>query len=392
MSYDPDGTGMASVTLAYKPCSKYKHQDASKEMISALKGKPVEVVGPLSPGALVRHVAFAAHTKIVEVAERILPLYFALVGCLSLSVNRGVGVLVIPDVHDLESFAALREAMTPTSTKECRITSASDAALQSQVRLHSRWAIAAAGIPACQAVTFKPTPWARQQKSRTAVAHVDSGNDAVLDLFEKALAELPPRIRSKPITEGKGKSKTTRTEYFWVDSRIRPLIADNLAQGNPWYANFATLVSTPEKARSISFEKKGLHAMIEKIAWDNAGAETIVKAVHEAIRQRFGRIADENKGRPVAMKNRWNGERERWRLAFVGAKTADQFRDALADLWSRAGSNPVLRQAWASVLPMLADQRWKLARDLALVGLASYAGKEAAGTDVTETQNEGDQE
>jgi len=209
-------------------------------------------------------------------------------------------------------------------------------------------------------------------------------------LFEKALAELPPRVKSREVAEGKGKAKTKHTEWFWVDSRIRPFIADNLAAGRPWYADFTGLVSSKDKAHSISYERKGLHAMIEKIAWDKAGAETIVKAVHEAIRLRFGRIADENRRNPVAMKKRWGNEYERWRMAFVGAKTADQFRDSLADLWSRAGSNAVLREAWETSLPMLADGRWKLARDLALVGLASYAGRESQGMEIN-NEEQGEQ-
>jgi CRISPR-associated protein Cas8a1/Csx13 len=294
-------------------------------------------------------------------------------------------------VEDLELFARVRSVMMPASLKECRITSASDAALQAQVRVRARGAIAGAKIPACHAVTFTPPPWEKQQKCRTALVHVAAGKDDVLDLFEKALAELPPRIRSREVVEGKGKRKATSVEWFFTDSRIRPLIAENLAAGLPWYTNFVRLVSDPQKAKSTLFERKGLHAMIEKITWDNAGAEAIVTAVHEAIRQRFGRIAEENRGNEVAMKKRWGREYERWRLAFVGAKTADQFRDSLADLWSRAGSNAVLREAWQSVLPMLAAERWRLARDLALVGLVSYAGRESAEMKLAEPQEQGDQ-
>lgn len=69
-------------------------------------------------------------------------------------------------------------------------------------------------------------------------------------------------------------------------------------------------------------------------------------------------------------------EYERQRLAFVGAKTVAALRYALADLWSRAGSNSVLREAWPHVLPLLSNEKWQLARDLALIALASYQGKE----------------
>jgi CRISPR-associated protein Cas8a1/Csx13 len=75
------------------------------------------------------------------------------------------------------------------------------------------------------------------------------------------------------------------------------------------------------------------------------------------------------------MRNRFAGEYDRWRLAFAGAKTADQFRKALCDLFSRAGGNQVLQQRWQDVLPMLRTQNWQHARDLALLALCSYQGR-----------------
>jgi CRISPR-associated protein Cas8a1/Csx13 len=77
------------------------------------------------------------------------------------------------------------------------------------------------------------------------------------------------------------------------------------------------------------------------------------------------------------MKKRWANEYDRWRLAFSGAKTPEQFRRAICDLFSRAGPNPVLQDHWQLLLPMLRDGRWELARDLALLALASYTGRGA---------------
>lgn len=117
--------------------------------------------------------------------------------------------------------------------------------------------------------------------------------------------------------------------------------------------------------------------MIEKMQWQDQGESTVVRAIHEAMRRRYGQIASENKGKRVAMKKRWTGEYDRWRLAFAGAKTPDQFRRSLCDLFSRAGVNSVLQQEWQELLPLLADDRWQLTRDLALLGLASYVGSGA---------------
>lgn len=115
--------------------------------------------------------------------------------------------------------------------------------------------------------------------------------------------------------------------------------------------------------------------MTQEIQWNRSGEEAIVHAVHEALRCRYGRIAGENKGNPVAMKKRMSREYERIRLAFGGAKTADALRNALTDLLSRAGPNDVLKKVWSQILPMLANDRWQLARDLALLALPSYQGQ-----------------
>jgi CRISPR-associated protein Cas8a1/Csx13 len=92
------------------------------------------------------------------------------------------------------------------------------------------------------------------------------------------------------------------------------------------------------------------------------------------------------------MKNRWRGEYDRWRLAFAGAKTADQFRHSLCDLFGRAGVNSVLREQWREVLPMLDAGHWQLTRDLAMLALASYKGKGAEETTDTEEQSTGEVE
>jgi CRISPR-associated protein Cas8a1/Csx13 len=241
-------------------------------------------------------------------------------------------------------------------------------------------------------MTFTPTPWASQQKSRVATLRVPPANDTVLDRFERALSHLAPRIvtRTDKETAGRGKKKAEiqRKESFRADSVVRPLIAENLAMGRPWYAGFSGLLTKRNPATDkpyrdqLPFERKGLHDMIaDDKMWDSEGEKTIVRAVHDALRSRYGQIADENKTNSAAMKNRFQGEYDRWRLAFAGAKTADQFRNALCDLFSRAGRNAVLQKSWQEILPLLRAKTWQHARDLALLALCSYEGKVSSATD-----------
>ncbi len=288
----------------------------------------------------------------------------------------------------MEEFAYDRRAMTPTTAGECQIANAAAAALQAQIRLRARRHIEASAIPGCYAMTFMSTAWSSQQKSRVATLHVLPGENRVLDRFARALAHLPPRVVTRTIVEssgrGKAKVRSERKESFRADSVVRPLIADNLATGRAWYAAFAKLMyklnpATNKPYRNqLSFERKGLHDMMNDAQmWDDEGEELVVRAVHEAIRQALGRIREETDGSgPLsqATKNRWERFREKLRLDLAGSKTLAQVRFALTDLFSRSGTNPVLREHWPKILPVI-QRDWAKARDLGLLALASYVGR-----------------
>jgi CRISPR-associated protein Cas8a1/Csx13 len=345
----------------------------------------------------VRHVAFTTDTVAEDPPQRMLPLYFAIVGCLSLPVNRGVAALLVPDVTNLTEFVYDRPAMTPTTATDCQIANAADAAFRAQVRVRknprrtaeiqsrARKTVAGSALSGCHAMTFTPTPWARPQKSRVATIYVPLEDDRILNRYDRAAKHVPVRIvvRTKKESTGRGKAKVTkeRQESFRADSIVRPLIAENLALGNKWYSGFIKLMTKTNPAtdkpyrEQLHFEEKGLHDMIDdKTMWDHEGEALVVKSVHEAIRMRYGKIADENQGKSAAMKNRMKRFREKLRLDLAGAKTEANVRFALMDLFSRGGNNSVLRQSWEKTLPIIRGD-WRLARDLGLLALASYVGK-----------------
>src|SRR5436309_10990105 len=111
----------------------------------------LRVNGPISPGTVVRHVAFTGDTAAEDPPERMLPLYFALVGCLALPVNRGVAALLVPEVDNLVGFVVDRRLMSPSTAKECQIANAADGALQAEVRLRGKKAIGGSDMPGCYA-------------------------------------------------------------------------------------------------------------------------------------------------------------------------------------------------------------------------------------------------
>ena len=379
-----------SVSYRYLPVSWYKHQrDGSAFLLESLKGK-IGLTRTFFPGAIQRHAAYNT-SQVTQAARLALPLLFAPIGVIALRAggkkinDRGKrrfkpgAALLIPDLHSLSDVQYLLPTFLPMTVRDCQIANVVDAALQAELRLRSRNLLDHELLPSLRCIWCCPTDWNSRLQPPSMVTEVSiDAIDTTLDQFEIAMAVLAP---PSPRQNKKG-------EYFWPKSYIRPLIAENLASDNPWYTGFSHLMTAQDSISNnpirnyLYFERKGLHAMTQEIHWDNPGEEVIVRSVHEALRCRYGRIAAENAQNQVAMRNRMTREYERQRLAFVGAKTADALRHALADLWSRAGSNSVLRESWLHVLPLLSNEKWQLTRDLALIALASYQGKEQENIDL----------
>jgi CRISPR-associated protein Cas8a1/Csx13 len=369
----------------------YTHRAAWQDLVNArgVLKQHVTISGTIAPGFVQRHVAFPA-TVIEQPPGHAIALHFALVGTLALAVDRKTGVLVIPDVEDLERFAEQRGALTPRTPRECQVASPADAALQAQVRLRRARVAAELGLRRCLAVLFATQGWNEKQKTRAAVLDVEP-DLGTLTRFDVAMKQLPPRVAraSRPIRGEKA------PEPFWADSVVRPLVAENLARGHPWFEDFRSLVVAPDgstdetKVRHLSYEREGLHTMIDE-PWQDRGEERLVRAVHDAMGWRFTAIKKETGydrktgANKDAYWNRRDRQMQRWRLAFAGAKTPDDVRDALTDMWSRSAPNAVLKQAWPEILPLLCDDgRWKLNRDLALLALASYGNPKADEADGT---------
>jgi CRISPR-associated protein Cas8a1/Csx13 len=396
-----DGTARAhtfqvderEVQVEFQPYASYVHQEAWKQVAEAVEQGSTTLAGWAYPGAAERHIGLRV-TKMEYTAAEALCACFALVGCLSYKVplTRGGAVVALAPV-DFVRFAELRPRLTPDALGKVSVAGASDAVLAVELALRMegrRRGERALGT--AEAFSLRTLPWARQQKSRAGVLRSGGLENKVLDAYDTAARELPSRVKvlASPSAGAKAaRGKQGPAGFFVAGSALRAFIAENLASGLPWFTGFATATDTSSSQRRFLHyfrsqdnlgalfpeERKGLIAMLQHL---DEAEQVLVESVHVALRQRFGAIAEETKGNPVAMKNRMNGERERWRLAFAGAKTLDQVRAALADLWSRAGPNSALKEGWKSILPLLRAERWRAARDLALVALASYQSQGAS--------------
>ena len=263
------------------------------------------------------------------------------------------------------------------------VASAGDAALAVELALRAESMAASPGCGEVHVISMGVVPWDNKQKYRVATLTVSDVRAETLDTYDEVARNLPARLVTRPDSGEEGDGDGTS---FFAASAFRGFVADNLAQGEPWYTGFSTAKVGLKNPRYIHYirekdnrgalllsERKALMAMLSHLA---EAEVCLVQSVHTALRQRFGAIAEVTKGNPAVMKNRFAGERDNWRLRFAGAKTGDQVRAALADLWKPAGTNRELQESWPAVLGLLRDTQWQLIRDLALVALASYSGQD----------------
>jgi CRISPR-associated protein Cas8a1/Csx13 len=382
----PVDEGQRPVHFTYRPIEpgrskkgkSYPHRDAGGVEVGTAvdKRKSVALVGWLFPGAVIRHNAFANETMLDEDPARALSLVYAPAGCFYFKIQsrrqerKARFALLVPDIDDLERYAAARlAATTDVKLGELFSTSAGDAALRLLTRLRARTFANEARLPSVSVILLGTVVWNEKQKSRTAVMEVAARGDEALKRFNAIRAELPAR-------SGMRKDGTS---YVLLPAPLE-LFADNLAEGRPFYEGFASLMINKEIREWIPLDRKGLAKVVEREeVFDEDREVLFVKACHEALRRSYGIVADRAKSDRVDVNARFKKEYERWRNAFARAKSAETFREAITDFWSRGGSNSLLRERWKEVLPMLSPARWKQGRDLALLALASYARAEGEG-------------
>jgi CRISPR-associated protein Cas8a1/Csx13 len=217
--------------------------------------------------------------------------------------------------------------------------------------------------------------WAKQQKTRTGLQRVRSLNAPRLKFFDLAWRTL----QNRPYITKNG-------NVIFHTSPVRGLLADNIAAGLPWYQGFYQLMSSKEMANQLKkFEGKGVHDMVEKATWPEEADQLLVKAMHQALRNRYGALAQRAKERGETPA--FDREFERIRTSLMRSKNAPTLRAELADIFARGGLNQTLQEHWPKLLSLFTGADWQRARDLALLALASYAGKGAETITITEKED-----
>ncbi|MEM7590202.1 MAG: type I-MYXAN CRISPR-associated Cas8a1/Cmx1 [Cyanobacteria bacterium P01_A01_bin.83] len=330
-----------------------------------LQQKTIGITGWLYPGAAIKHYAYKKETQFTETIERAITLLYAPVACLyfiapksRLHDTKSQYCLVIPEIRDLELYTRQRQKINSWDYRQFLASGYSDAGFRLLTQQAALRTIKQNDLKRCQVITFGQTKWTGFQRIRKNVEIIQI-TDEVIENYR-----LCDRYFQNKVIEGKKGS-------FITASIIRELISENLARGFPWWHNFTDAVRSKELFKLASYEKQGLHQMVKNAQWDEQAQILFVKACHEALLKIYGKLYSRGKEGEYIQIER---ENERIRSGLIRCLNSEDFRHFMtANFWSKAGNISLLADYWEELMPLTTKpDNWKLARDLALLSLASY--------------------
>lgn len=369
----------------FAPITKFRHQEAAKDFINT-KGQfkeSVEAGGWLYPGGGQRHVAHG-ETKLSESIETALALMFAPVGVIyyllrSHAKGRKARLaMLVPEIHDLELYAQIRQVFASRGVLDLTASSASDAALRMITsieanRASNQFAEFTQGSFVCRMITFGIVPWNEKQKSRTYVRSILSGQLSGLENYRKADAIFKNRWQRIQTKRDRKGTQTEPERYFVTTFSAREFIADNIAQGNNWYHDLATYMSSKERCEQLLYERKELNEMVENASYDDQSERAFISICHESWRRRLGKLGKRAAKENTSFSSLVKKEGEKLRTSLARSKNADTLRETVVDFWARAGANEKLQgDGLINLLPLFNEKNWRKTRDLTLLALISY--------------------
>ncbi|MGF1576838.1 MAG: type I-MYXAN CRISPR-associated Cas8a1/Cmx1 [Cyanophyceae cyanobacterium] len=366
------------IIVRYKALESYTHQGFAKDLCDKkgeLLKKSINIAGWLNPGAAVRHTAFTSDTGFEESPQLAFALLYAPVACYyyilrsRLRDQRAQYALVIPEITNMETYAKYRQDphLRHASYQDFHATGLGDAGLRFLTYQNVADAAQTFQVSRCQILTLGTVAWSSQQKSRTDLFTVEANYRACKN-YQICRNELSDRVIARAKQE---------EGSFVATSFAREMISENLARDHPWYTGLGSWINSNERFKQLSYERGGLYQMVIRTEMDPR-ERWFVEACHEAIRYTYGRLSAQTKNRGEVAN--FDRETTRIRTGLGRCKNAGSFREFITDFWSRAGRIPTLQEHWSELMDLVLDEKqWKKARDLALLALASYKGKEKEG-------------
>ncbi|MEM8828467.1 MAG: type I-MYXAN CRISPR-associated Cas8a1/Cmx1 [Cyanobacteria bacterium P01_G01_bin.19] len=309
-----------------------------------------------------------AHGAYQESPERWLALLFLPLACNYYQLPGYRSAIVIPEVTNISQWVKRRKSFSGSSYTDFRSSSSGESGLRYLLQEKLIEDSQDFRVNYCEVYQLGKQQWdGNQNYLKQAVYRVRVG-DEILDLYDSAFQFFKPQIRTNK--DG---------ENFLSISKVLPWLCDNLIAGKPWYRGFYEF----QKQNEL-YERKGLVTMSQYLdPIEQKLFDAVQGAFSSFLREQFSQV--QNQDRPIdnsVYKQVTNKVINRLQRP----STQQDFAKTMVDFLSRYRSKST-RGVGAEIYQWLhKDNQWRQARDLALLAIASYTGKNKDGN--SEVPNE----
>lgn len=318
-----------------------------------------------------------AHGAYQESPARWLALLFLPLACNYYQLPGFRSAVVIPEVTNISRWVKRRKNYLGSSYVDFRSSSSGESGLRFLVQERLVEDSKDFRVNYCEVYQLGKQQWDGSQNYLKQAVYRVRVDDQILDLYDSAFQFFKPQIR------------TNKDGEPWLAvSKVLPWLCDNLIASKPWYRGFYEF----QKQNEL-YERKGLVSMSQYL-------DPIEQKLFDAVQGAFSSflreqiIQAQKQGRPLDYKQSVDKIINRLQRP----STQQDFAKTMVDFLSRYRSKST-RGIGAEIYQWLhKDNQWRQARDLALLAIASYTGKNKDGNSevpedvMDESMNETDTE
>jgi len=323
-------------------------------------------------GAATKHTQFP-QTTLTDPPELVVPMMFSMMGSSAIKLDTikedgsfekvNMGVAIVPDVNNLETFVDQRPDATPKTPSECRCVSRYDAVLDFYAKIKAEEVledVSSDDIPSERCYVVKINAPGKSAPSKCSQDEFDYQE------YKGAVAQYQHHVMNqlKPVYKPK------KEDGFYLEMlrpEIRGIVAENLYNHVPWYMDVGGLLSKPK--RYVDQDLKGvLNTM--SLALSPELDESLIEAAQEQMRLLNGRIWEENKHNPSAAYRRMDKKADECKRRFLQVKTAQTFLDPLD--WFFSPLSTRRNKKLTADVSKLIRKDWRAAKSAILLGINTY--------------------
>ena len=298
-----------------------------------------------------------AHGAYQESPQGWLALLFLPLACNYYQLPGYRSAIVIPEVNNISQWVKRRKDYSGSSYTKFRSSSSGESGLRYLIDERTIENNKDYRVNYCEVYQLGKQQWDGNQNYLKQAVYRVRVDDEILDLYDSAFQFFKPQIR------------TNKDGESWLAiSKVLPWLCDNLIAGKPWYRGFYDF----QKQNEL-YERKGLVSMSQHL-------DSTEQKLFDAIQGAFGlyRWKQIKRARDQGRKPDYEQITDKVVYRFQRPSTQQEFASALVLFISQNRSISILGKG-KEIYSWIHGKNWRQARDLTLLAIASYTGKNKDG-------------